>query len=467
MKTHDTNPDTAAAAGMLFDLNELGTIDGAGPEVRTGAAPRLRRPERQQGEFRLVVLDRWLPADHQVRAVWEYVCQVDLGPLLARIQAVQGKPGRDATDPRILLCLWLYATLEGIGSARELDRLCTEHLAFMWICGGVTVNYHLLADFRVDHADVLDRLLTHSVAVLRREGLVDLECVAQDGMRVRASAGASSFRRRGKLEDYLHEAQVQVQRLQQELQHDPAAPQRQRQAAQQRAARERVERIEHALVELEKIEASREARKKGSGDQARASLTDPEARKMKMPDGGFRPAYNAQLATDTQSRIIVGVDMTNAVSDGGQMGPMLDEIKERHHQAPQAYLVDGGFTSRADISYAATQHQVIVYAPIKDEHKKLAAGQDPYAPQPRDSQAVQQWRQRMGTEEAQRLYRLRSATAEWTNAQARNRGLYRVTVRGLAKVKAVLLLYALVHNFVQGEALRAATPAAAKPAASQ
>jgi transposase len=371
MNTHDAIPDTAAAAGMLFNLGELGTVErAADPQSPTGAAPRLRLAERHQGEFRLVILDNLLPADHQVRVVWDYVCRVDLAPILAKIQAVEGKPGRDTTDPRILLCLWLYATLEGIGSARELDRLCTEHLAFMWICGGVSVNYHLLADFRVEHAEVLDQLLTHSVAVLRSEGLVDLERVAQDGMRVRASAGASSFRRRGKLEGYLQEAHQQVERLKNELQHDPAAPNKKRQAARERAAREKVERLEHALVELEKIEAAREERKKGSKDQARASSTDPEARKTKMPDGGFRPAYNAQLATDTASRIIVGVDMTNAVSDGGQLGPMLDEIKERHDQTPKEYLVDGGYTSRDDINYAATEHKVTVYAPIKDQKKK-------------------------------------------------------------------------------------------------
>jgi transposase len=460
MNTHDANPDSAAAAGVLFNLNELGAVErDANQNVPTGAAPRLRLAERHQGEFRMVVLDKLLPPDHQVRMVWEYVCQVDLSPILAKVQAVEGKPGRDTTDPRILLCLWLYATLEGIGAARELDRLCTEHLAFLWICGGVSVNYHLLADFRTDHTEVLDQLLTHSVAALRNEGLVDLERVAQDGMRVRASAGAASFRRRDKLQGYLQEAKKQVERLKEELEHDPTLPNKKRQAARQRAAREKAERLEHALQELEKIEASREARKKGSGDQARASSTDPEARKMKMPDGGFRPAYNAQLATDTDSRIIVGVDMTNAVSDGGQMGPMLDEIKERHDQVPKDYLVDGGFTSRDDINYAATEHKVTVYAPIKEQEKKQQAGKDPFAPQKGDTPPVQDWRQRMGTEGAQRLYRLRAATAEWTNAQARNRGLYRVTVRGLAKVKAVLLLYALVHNLVQGQALRVAQQA--------
>lgn len=462
MNTHDADHEAAAPAGMLFDLGEAKEVDRPADDgTQAAAGPRLRLAERQQGEYRLVILDRLLPVDHQVRVVWDYVCGLDISALLVKIQAVEGKPGRDSTDPRILLCLWLYATLEGIGSARELDRWCTEHLAFMWICGGVTVNYHLLADFRVAHAEVLDQLLTRSVAVLRCEGLVDLERVAQDGMRVRASAGASSFRRRGKLEAFLKEATEQVERLRTELQGDPAASSKRRQAAQKRAARERVERLERALQELAKVEASREAREKGSKDKARTSTTDPEARKTKMADGGFRPAYNAQLATDTGSRIIVGVDMTNAVSDGGQMGPMLDEIKERHDKVPKEYLVDGGFATRDDITYATTEHEVTVYAPIKQEKKKQQAGKDPFAPQKGDSEAVKEWRRRMGTEEAKMLYRFRAATAEWSNAQARNRGLYQVTVRGLTKVKAVLLLYALVHNLLQARVLRAAQQAAA------
>lgn len=461
MNTHDADGEAAAPAGILFDLGEAKVVDRpADAATQAKAMPRLRLAEREQGEYRMVVLDRWLGANHQVRVVWDYVCGLDLTALLAKIQAVEGKPGRDTTDPRILLCLWLYATLEGVGSARELDRLCNEHLAFMWICGGVTVNYHLLADFRVEHAEVLDQLLTHSVAVLRCQGLVDLERVAQDGLRVRASAGAASFRRRAKLQTFLKEAQEQVQRLRTELQGDAAAGSKRRQGAQQRAARERQERLQHALQELAKVEAAREARVKGSKDQARASTTDPEARKTKMPDGGFRPAYNAQLATDTDSRIIVGVDMTNAVSDGGQMGPMLDDIKERHDKVPNEYLVDGGFATRDDITYAATEHRVTVYAPIREEEKKRQAGKDPFAPQKGDSAAVKEWRQRMGTEHAKTVYRLRAATAEWSNAQARNRGLYRVTVRGLAKVKAVLLLYALVHNLMQARALRAAKQAA-------
>jgi hypothetical protein len=215
---------------------------------------------------------------------------------------------------------------------------------------------------------------------------------------------------------------------------------------------------------LEKVAKAREARKKGDGATARASTTDPEARRMKMPDGGTRPAYNAQMATDTESRIIVGVDIVNEGVDSSQMGPMVDQIKQRHGVVPQAYLVDGGFVGREHITYVAREHGVAVYAPISAKKKKEEAGKDPYGPAKGDSEEVKAWRQRMGTEAAQKLYHLRAATAEWSNAQARNRGLYQLPVRGLARVKAVLLLYALAHNLMQGRALLAKAEARAAEA---
>ena len=456
MNKNNSTPVAIFHSGRLFEDDAAPDTAGATTNEAPAGKARLRYAQRDQHEFRDVVLDGLLPPDHQVRLVWDYVCKLDLTLLLQQIRAVAGAPGRDATDPRILLCLWLYATLEGVGSARQLERLCDEHLAFMWICGGVSVNYHLLSDFRVEHESFLDQLLTNSVAVLRHEGLVDLERVAQDGMRVRASAGSSSFRRRGKLTAALQEAKAQVQRLKKELQENSSAGTRQRQAAQERAAKERVERLEQALVELGKVEKAVEKRGKESKEKARASMTDPEARKMKMADGGFRPAYNVQFATDTHSRLIVGVEVTNQGSDGGQIGPMLDQLQERHEQSPKECLVDGGFASREDINYAATEHGTKVFAPVREKEKKEKAGKDPFAPLPGDKPAVAEWRQRMGTPEAQQLYHLRAATAEWTNAQARNRGLYQVRVRGLIKVRAVLLWYALVHNWVQAQALRAA-----------
>src|SRR5262249_51747820 len=328
------------------------------------------------------------------------------------------------------------------------------------------VNHNMLAEFRSQNGEFFDQLLTHSVAVLRQEGLVELNRVAQDGMRVRASAGSSSFRSKGRLQKFEAEAKEQVARLRQEVNNDGGAASKQEQAARERAARERLERVQRALAELEKVATAREKRKKGDGATARASTTDPEARRMKMPDGGTRPAYNAQLATDTASGIIVGVDIVNEGVDSAQMGPMVDQIKQRHDTVPDEYMVDGGFIGREQLTYVARVHGVTVYAPISAKEKKEKAGKDPFAPAKGDSEEVQAWRQRMGTEAAQKLCHLRAATAEWSNAQARIRGLYQLPVRGLARVKAVLLLYALTQNLMQGRALRAKAAAAAAGAAA-
>src|SRR3954447_10414711 len=253
--------------------------------------PRLRQPDRQQ-LLSAMALEDLLDTDHQARVVWDFCMELDLQALYEPIRSREGGPGRAAIDPRLCVALWLYATLEGVGSARALAWLCGHHHAFRWLCGGVSVNHHTLSDFRVDHVEVLDRLLTHSVAVLRQQDLVDLNRVAHDGMRVRASAGADSFHRRPTLEQCLQEAEDQVARLREELEDDPAAPSRRHAAARERAARERAERLRRALERLPELEARRRA---GEEDKARASSTDPEATVMKMADGGYRPAYNLEF----------------------------------------------------------------------------------------------------------------------------------------------------------------------------
>jgi len=346
--------------------------------------------------------------------------------------------------------LWLYATLDGVGAARQVDRLCQDHAAYQWMCGGVSVNYHTLSDFRTANVELLNRLLTRSVAGLMLEGLVTMNRVAQDGMRVRASAGTSSFRRRQTLERLEEEARQQVEALQKELQDDPAAATQRQRAARERARRERQERIARARQELSKVEQTRPADKK---DKARASTTDPEARFMKMPDGGMRPAVNVQLATDTDSRIITGAEVSNVGSDKGQMGPMLDQHRDRYGQPPGEALVDGGFASREDIDAASVaEPPTVVYAPVQKSRKE--EGKNCYERQPRDTEAVAQWRQRMATPEAQAIYKERASTAEWTNAMARNRGMQQFLVRGLQKVKAVVLWFALAHNLVLAATLR-------------
>jgi transposase len=405
---------------------------------------------RNQIEFQECSLDELLPEEHEARVVWAYVCGLDLSELRSRIQAVEGGPGQAPADPRLLLTLWLYATLRGVGSARELNRLCMDHIAYRWICGGVSMNYHTLSDFRTQHVELLDRLLTESVASLMAEGLVTLDRVAQDGMRVRASAGAASFRRQPTLEEALAQAEEQLRQLKQELDADPAASKSRSQAARQRAAEERARRIRAALEQLPQIA---EAKQPKDRDKARASTSDADSRVMKMGDGGFRPAYNVQLATATDSQVITGVEVVNTGSDLGQMAPMIEQHQQRYEEKPKEALVDGGFAKLDDID-KVEQGGTTVYAPVRPP--RGSAREDAYTPRATDASTVAQWRQRMATDEAKAIYRQRAGTAECVNALARNRGLQRFFVRGLQKVKAVALLYALVHNLMRAVALRAA-----------
>lgn len=418
-------------------------------------APRLVRPNREQVELRAVDLEGLLPAEHPARAVWEFVESLDLSPLYAQVQSVEGRAGRPATDPRIYVALWLYATVEGVGSARAIERLTGEHDAYRWICGGVSVNHHSLSDFRVQQVEFLDWLLTHSVAVLMSQGLVTLQRVAQDGMRVRASAGAASFRRRPTLGRCLKEAEEQIERLRQELEEDPEATNRRQVAARQRAAEDRHRRVSEALEQMAEVEAKK--RSATEREQARVSTTDPEARVMKMADGGFRPAYNTQFAVDTETQVVVGVDVSNRGTDQGQLVPMLEQLETRYGKRPAQGLVDGGFVALDDIETAAAQGTE-VYAPVA---KPKDPDRDPHTPLPDDAPAVADWRQRMGTDEAKEIYKLRAATAECVNAIARNRGFQRFRVRGKEKARAVALWYAIAHNMMRGLALGSAPALAA------
>ena len=424
------------------------------PQPEEAAAPRVLTPNRAQLLLRPLDLEGLLPAEHRARAVWDFVVGADLHELYDAIKAREGAVGRAATDPRLLLALWLYATVEGVGSARGLARLCHEPHAYQWLCGGVSTNYHTLADFRVAHSAVLEHLLTASVATLMAAGLVELKRVAQDGMRVRASAGAASFRRKATLEKCLAEAEAQVAALRGELHADPGAATRREQAARERAASERRERVAAALKHLPEVEA----KKKTAADKAkaRASTTDPEGRVMKMADGGFRPAYNAQLATDTASQVIIGVAVTNQGNDQGQMGPMLEQVAERCGKLPAEHLADGGFAALDDIEQASAGGTT-VYVPVPEPRDPK---RDPHCPLPDDSPVLAAWRVRMGTDDAKAIYKERAATAECVNALARERGLQRVRVRGRAKVLAVVLWYALAHNLLRIVALTAVTAAA-------
>ena len=409
---------------------------------------RVSRPERRQREWRDFCLDELLPAADLARTVWAFVETLDLSSLYEEIKVSSHDAGRPAIAPEILVALWLQATLESVGSAREIDRKRKRDLAYMWICGGVSVNYHTISDFRKDHTDFLESVLIDSVAALVDKEFVPLQTIAQDGMRVRASAGSSSFRRKPTLDQLQQEATKHLDRLKQENADETAREEadKRQTAARERAAQERKERIDEAIKQRDELAAKREKRKKGDGKETRCSTTDPDARRMKMANGGYDPAYNVQFATDGDARVIVGVEVTNEGTDGAQMVPMLEQLETHYGKRPDRILVDSAFATQAAVTTTErTQTKVVGGIPRASQLEKN--GKDPHAPQRRDSAEYKRFRSRMSQPEYQELYKLRPSIAEFPNAVCRNHGLHQFLVRGLQKVKAVALWHALAFNF--------------------
>jgi transposase len=413
---------------------------------------RVKKPVRNQAEMIVRDLDSLVSEDHPVRDIWEFLGRLDLSAFYRSIKVVLDRPGRPASDPQVLLALWVYATVEGIGSARRLAKLTEEHDVYRWLRGGVPVDYHLLAEFRVTHQEEIDDLITQAVAVLLKAGVVELKRVSQDGTRVRASAGSSSFHRDKSLKKCLEEAREQVKRVAEERENPDRAASQREQAARERAVREREERIDEALRQLPQVQAVKDRQKRHAGkakaakvNEARVSTTDPSARIMKMADGGFRPAYNIQYATDTDSQVIVGVDVSNQGSDQGQALGIEEQLEKRTGKQPESYLVDGGFVDLEDIK-VMEQKGIEVYAPPKDNGGREVS----YGKGITGSPEVTAWRERMRTEEAKTIYKERAATSECVNALMRTRyGLQQFTVRGLPKVLGVVLLMVLTHNLLR------------------
>jgi len=419
---------------------------------------RLRKPDRWQGQMVCQCPDDLVSKAHEVRGVAALVEKMDLSAFREPIKARQGHAGRDATDPALLVSLWLYACIRGCGSARQLARLCTESRPFQWLCGGVSVNHHLLSDFRVGHADALDALFTQGIAALVDKNLVKVKRISQDGLRVRASAGAGSFRREERLAQLLDQARRHVEELRRQAD-DPdyaAAVGSRRQAARQRAAREKEARLEQAIAELPDLKKRQEeaARRAGQGEcgrkirekELRVSTTDPDARVMKMPNGGFNPAVNVQLATDTESRAVVGVEVTNAGTDSvGLSEPLREQVQERTGQKVDEHLMDGGYLRTEDLEGSHAQG-VALFVPPKSARSPGNRGRE-LEGRPGDSDAVRTWKARMRSEAGQEIYKERASTSETVNADLRcHRGLGPLTVRGLKKIRCVALWSALAYN---------------------
>jgi transposase len=425
---------------------------------------------RAQLSWDLINPDGWLAPDHRARLVVGFVETLDLTVLYDKVEAREGTVGRPAADPAVLFALWLLATMDGVGSARELDRLTSQDLAYRWVACGVPVNYHGLADFRVAHADVLDALLTETLAVFMAERLFDADEIVIDGTKIKASAGKSSYKRALRLDEAEAVAKARVVALKAEVDADPAASSKRTQAARARGLRETQERIEKARAKLAEIEAEKAKRAKQSPKEvakqkeARASLTDPQARRMRCADGAVRASYNVQIAATTDHGFVTAVMATDRRNDSGLARPMFEASEQRLGRPIKRVLADTGFAQIDDIAALINRPEtpVGVYIhPPRDrtdvKPKTLLVRQKQREKEP---QTIKDWRQRMTTNEAEAIMKKRGRI-ERVNANFKNRGFGTLLVRGLAKVQAVGLWHAIAHNLTIALRLRAMPASAA------
>jgi len=482
------------------------------PQSAGDRQPRLQRIDRNQLIWRAVDVEKLVGPDHPARAIWELMGQRDLTRFYEEVEAVKGIAGRPARDPRLPLSLWIYAYMQGIASAREIERQCEYNPAFQWLTAATTVSAHSLSDFRTQHGEALKDLATQILGLLAEEQMVDLKQVTQDGTKVRASAGADTFRRQTSLEQHLEEARQRVEGLDSS---DGEEVSERSLQARQRAARERLSRLEKAQKELEKIQQTRTAKEKS---EARVSLTDPEARIMKQNDGGYGPSYNMQLTTDAKQTLIVSVEVTQEGGDAGQLEPAMERLQQEAGQAPQQVLVDGGYTNRGNIVEMAERNIDLIGPPLEGKVQKetlyqirgvekefrpdafrydaaancytcpegktlryktrqTLVGQIKYTytaeagecaacaqkarccsattkgrllVRAEDTPEVAAFRAKMETDEAKSVYRKRGAVAEFPNLWIKEKfGLRQFSVRGLEKVRIEAHWVCLTYNIQQ------------------
>jgi transposase len=473
---------------------------------------------RNQLLWQAVDVEKLVGPDHLVRAIWELVGQLDLKGYRAEVGSVEGVAGRPAYDPRLLISLWIYAYSQKVGSAREVERRCGYDPAFQWLTGMEVVNYHTLADFRVQHEKALDELFAQLLGVLSSEGLISLERVVHDGTKVKASASGNSFHRERTLRGHLEAARERVREMGDPRQEECSR----RAAARERAAREKVERLERALKEMEKVQAAPEARAEKS--EQRVSQTDPEARNMKQSDGGYAPSHNVQISTDTAHGIIVGASVTQTANDQHELVPAIEEIERQTGRRPEHLMVDEGYTTRENVLAAAEKGVDLIGSRMEPDAQATtrrleqrgvdpafypeqfpydaatntctcpAGKQLPYQTTKHDRVGVERkvykaraadcrdcaFRQqccpgaqgrrivrsanlpvvaayvaKMRTEAARALYRLRAPMAEFSNLWLKTKlGLRQFGVRGLPKVRCEVLWACLTCNIQQWFRLR-------------
>jgi transposase len=478
-----------------------------------GSNPRVKGINRNQLILRPMNIDQLVAEDHPVRAIWELVGRLNLEGFYKEIEAVEGVAGRSAWDPQLLISLWIFAYSEGVGSAREVCRLCEYHPAYQWLTAMQVVNYHTLSDFRVAHGGALQELFIEVLGVLSSEDLITMQRVMHDGTKIKACASADTFRREGRIQAHLELAREQVKILEEAQEEEVSARESK---AKQRAAREKQNRLELALQELEKVRAGKTNEEERA--QARVSLTDPQARIMKQGDGGFAPSYNVQISTDAAAGIIVGVGISQSASDCVELGGAVDRLEETMARKPDQVIVDGGYITRENIlameergvdlvgptgngvnetegqmarrgidldfqpeaftydsgsnTYTCPAGKVLKYGSKetligRTKYKYHARAADcqscPFkskcCPKAASGRAIVRsenhpvvtaFIQRMQTEEAKNLYKQRGAVGEFPNAWIKSKiGLRQFRLRGLEKVGLETLWACLTHNIQQ------------------
>jgi transposase len=303
--------------------------------------PLIRHVNRQQMSWRAVDVEHLISEDHPARAIWTLVGRLNLSAFYQAIESSTEEGGRPAIDPQLLISLWVYAYSQGIGSAREVARRCAYDPAFQWLTGWEEVNYHTLADFRVEKQQELDELFTQVLAALSQEGLITLEQVMQDGTKIKAQASSRSYCQEETIREHLERARQRVAEMG-DPRNEESSPKAKQ--AQVRARRQQQERLESALEELQKWQARKSGEK--AKKETRVSTSDPQARAMHQPDGGLALSYNAQISTDAAQGLIVGVAVTQEPNDSGQLLPAVDRLEQRLEKRPQQMVADSGYTTR-------------------------------------------------------------------------------------------------------------------------
>ena len=471
--------------------------------------PLIHYVDRRQLSWRAIDAERLIGEDHPARAIWALVGRLDLSPFYRAIESNTEEGGRPAFDPQLLISLWVYAYSQGIGSAREVARRCEFDPAFQWLTGLDAVNYHTLADFRVEKQKELDVLFTQVLAALSKEGLITLEQVMQDGTKIKALASTRSYQREGTIQGHLERARQRVAGMGDPWNEETSPKTKQ---AQVRARREQQERLETALEELQKLQGRKSGEKAKS--EARVSTSDPQARVMHHSDGGLSLSYNAQISTDAAHGLIVGVAVTQEANDSAQLLPAVDRVEERLKKKPRQLVADGGYTTRDNIeklagreidflgsmgreemhSGATIPHRLppsaFLYQPatnryICPEGKLLrpqgrfnskknrglvayryeakASDCQPCIRKPEccpenhsggrglmrrvESGAILTFREKMASPEAQAQYRRRGRVVEFCHAWIKSKlGLRQFHVRGLVKVQMEMLWACLTYN---------------------